>query len=113
MIRLSALSFRAAFYARQADNAVGRSVADSCIVLNWIESALTVLLRGSYSHHSQRIDPNSDLTIIPNWMMRAEVRALRDVGEVMLRWTRQLNLVARTLIKIDNVAIPQIRSMFG
>jgi hypothetical protein len=48
MIWLGVLSFRAAFYAGQADNAVSRSVADSCIVLNWIESALTGLLRGSY-----------------------------------------------------------------
>jgi hypothetical protein len=43
--------------------------------------------------------------------MRAEARALRDVGEVMLRWTRQLNLATRTLIKIDNATIPQNRSM--
>lgn len=39
-------------------------------------------------------------------MMRAEGRALRDVREAMLRWTRQLNLATRTLIKIDNAAIP-------
>jgi hypothetical protein len=58
------------------------------------------------SHHPQRIDPNPDSTIIPNWIVRAEVRALRDAGEAMLRWTRPLNLATQTLVKIDNAAIP-------
>jgi hypothetical protein len=46
MIWLGALSFRTAFYARQADNAVSRSVADSCIVLNWDRISLDNSIRG-------------------------------------------------------------------